>query len=94
MFRSSLTSGGARHSVAECPRCVGTYQQHSAECSHLVDSMEPSGPDVDYSALRQQYADQKQEEQQQEEGDFVQVTLHLPEGDVRQLKVRLLVCCS
>jgi hypothetical protein len=56
--------------------------------------MEPSGPDVDYSALRQQYADQKQEEQQQEEGDFIQVTLHLPEGDVRQLKVRLRVCCS
>lgn len=42
---------------------------------------------VDYAALRQQYADQKREEQDQEEGDLIQVTLQLPEGASKELKV-------
>jgi hypothetical protein len=42
---------------------------------------------VDYAALRQQYADKKREEQDQEEGDFIQVTLQLPEGASKELKV-------
>ena len=50
--------------------------------------METSGPDVDYSALKQQYAEQKKEEQSQEEGDLIEVTLQLPDGNSKLLKVR------
>lgn len=48
--------------------------------------MEHAGA-VDYSMLREQYAEQKQKELDQEEGDLIQVTLKLPGDTTKQLKV-------
>jgi hypothetical protein len=42
---------------------------------------------VDYSTLRERFADQKQLEQEEEEGGFVQVTLKIPPNIVKELKV-------
>jgi hypothetical protein len=42
---------------------------------------------VDYSTLRQRFADQKQLEQEEEEGGFIQVTLKIPPSTVKELKV-------
>ena len=60
---------------------TGTAQQISGAV------MEPAGA-VDYSTLREQFAEQKQREQNQEEGDLIHVTLKLPGDATKQLKVR------
>ena len=49
--------------------------------------VEQPGANVDYEKLREQYADQKREEQEEEEGDLIQVTLSLPDGSTRALTV-------
>lgn len=49
--------------------------------------VEQPGGNVDYEKLREQYADQKREEQEEEEGDLISVTLNLPGGSTKVLKV-------
>lgn len=46
---------------------------------------------VNYQELREKFADQKKEEQDQEEGDLIQVSLSLPDGVSKELKVRNIV---
>jgi hypothetical protein len=56
--------------------------------------MDQPGGNVDYEKLREQYADQKREEQEEEEGEFINVTLNMPDGNTRALKVRTRRCPS
>ena len=74
--------------IAELRRCAPL--QAGLPPGAATDGME-SAPDVDYEALRQQFAEQKREEQLDEEGDSIAVCLKMPDGVEHALQVRIML---